>query len=161
MSKIEIGLWKTIMIKCCVCNLHRLFSKLWIRENDSVAYVGDTSIMTLNNQFTFRKWRRTTCFKQKEIARLLGLTTKSQVSRLEQGRGSLGLKMAISLEVLSGMPLQDLLPDLYDIVEEETVARVTLMLDEIGTSLSVAAKQKCVHLKQCQDRAITRISKRK
>lgn len=64
--------------------------------------------------------------------------------------------MAISLEVLTGMPLHTLLAPLYEAVEEETLARVTDMLMAMEDSPSKVTRNKCRHLKSCQDRVITR-----
>lgn len=104
----------------------------------------------------FRRWRRTAAFKQKEIARLLGLQGIAQVSRIEQGSRVPGLALAIGLEVLSGMPLHDIIAPLYEQVEEETLARVTAMLMEIEQSSHPHSIAKCRHLRGCQDRVITR-----
>lgn len=104
----------------------------------------------------FRKWRRTAAFKQKEIARLLGLDGTTQISRIEQGSRVPGLALAIALEVLTGIPLHKLVPTAYERVEEETLARVTSMLMEIENSSHPGALAKCKHLRGCQDRVITR-----
>ncbi|MES2188729.1 MAG: hypothetical protein V4454_01295 [Pseudomonadota bacterium] len=103
-----------------------------------------------------RKWRRTASFKQKEIIKLLGLKGKTHMSRLERGEGYPGLCMAIALEVLTGMPLHTLLAPLYEVVEEETLARVTEMLMAMEDSPSKITMNKCRHLRSCQDRVITR-----
>lgn len=127
-----------------------------MKDTDDVAIKSDTSSMTTISSLTFRKWRRSAGFRQKEIARLLGLNARGQISRLEQGRGSVGLRMAIALEVLTGMNLEEVMPELYEAVEEETLARVTAMLIDIETSKSIDTQKKCTHLKRCQDRVITR-----
>lgn len=105
---------------------------------------------------SFRKWRRTAAFKQKEIARLLGLDGTTQISRIEQGCRVPGLALAIALEVLTGIPLHTLVPAAYERIEEETLARVTAMLMEIDGSVHAGALAKCRHLRDCQDRVITR-----
>ena len=105
---------------------------------------------------SFRKWRRTAAFKQKEVARLLGLQSIAQVSRIEQGARVPGLSLAIALEVLTGLPLHDILAPLYEQVEEETLARVTAMLMEMEDSSHPSSMAKCKHLRGCQDRVITR-----
>lgn len=105
---------------------------------------------------TFRTWRRTAAFKQKEIARLLGLQGDTQISRIEQGCRVPGLSLAIALEVLTGMPLHEVIGTYYDIVEEETLARVTSMLIDMEKSSNASTMAKCRHLRSCQDRVITR-----
>ena len=104
----------------------------------------------------FRKWRRTAAFKQKEVARLLGLSGSTQVSRIEKGCRLPGLALAIALEVLTGMQLHELVPHLYADIEEETLARVTSLLLEIEGSAHMASIAKCKQLRGCQDRVITR-----
>ena len=105
---------------------------------------------------SFRKWRRTASFKQKEIAQLLGLKDDTQICRIEQGYRVPGLALAIALEVLTGMSLHEILSSMYEQVEEETLARVTTMLMDIEHSSSPSAQAKCKHLRGCQDRVITR-----
>lgn len=87
---------------------------------------------------------------------LLGLKHRGYVSKLENGARVPGLSLAISIEVLTGVPLHELFPDLYEVIEEETLARVTqmLMLSEHHASASAESKRK--HLRACQDRVITR-----
>lgn len=104
----------------------------------------------------FRRWRRTAAFKQKEIARLLGLKSIAQVSRIERGSRIPGLSLAIGLEVLTGAPLHEIVSPLYEQVEEETLARVTTMLMEMEESTHPLSIAKCRHLRGCQDRVITR-----
>lgn len=104
----------------------------------------------------FRRWRRTATFKQKEIARLLGLQCTAQVSRIEKGLRVPGLSLAIALEVLTGFRLHEIVPHLYEVVEEETLARVTAMLMEMEGSVHPSAVAKCEQLRSCQDRVITK-----
>ncbi|WP_342619783.1 helix-turn-helix transcriptional regulator [Rhodoferax sp. GW822-FHT02A01] len=113
-----------------------------------------------NHNLALRKWRRTASFKQKEMAQLIGLASKTYISRLECGYGNPGLCMAIALEVLTGMPLHELMQPLYDMVEEETLARVTTMLMSMEESASLRTLTKCRHLKECQDRVITKHKQR-
>jgi transcriptional regulator with XRE-family HTH domain len=113
-----------------------------------------------NFHSTFRTWRRSAAFKQKDITFLLGLKGKSHVSRIENGFRSPGLSLAISLEVLTGMPLDELFPQLYESVEEETLARVTQMMAVIEEHSAAAAEVKRKHLRSCQDRVITRHKQR-
>lgn len=111
---------------------------------------------TKTSHSLFRKWRRTAAFKQKEIARLLGLESSTQLSRIEQGKRVPGLCLAVSLEVLTGMPLCDLLGAVYDEMEEATLARVTTMLMQMEDSAHPHTQAKCKYLRRCQDRVITR-----
>lgn len=111
---------------------------------------------TSTSHSTFRRWRRGSAFKQKEIARLLGLKGVAQLSRVEHGKRSPGLAFAIALEVLTGMPLHEIITPLYEAVEEETLARVTAMLMELEGSEQRAALVKCKQLRSCQVRVITR-----
>ncbi len=104
----------------------------------------------------FRKWRRTAAFKQKDITYLLGIKNRAHVSKLENGSRNPGLALAISLEVLTGHPLCDLFSELYETIEEETLARVTAMLEAMEGHESGRAAAKRKHLKACQDRVITR-----
>lgn len=108
------------------------------------------------NNSVLRKWRRTTSFKQKDVTRLLGLFGKAHVSRLERGGSSPGLSVAIALEVLTGMPLQEIIKPFYEVVEEETLARITQMLAVMEGSTSKITMSKCRYLRSCQDRIITR-----
>lgn len=142
---------------CLVGKLLPLSKELWIRDDDLVAKTRNTRLMkTSSTHSPFRRWRRTAAFKQKEIARLLGLDGTTQISRVEQGRRVPGLALAVALEVLTGMPLHEIVPAMYDRVEEETLARVTAMLMEIENSPHVSALAKCKYLRSCQERVITR-----
>jgi hypothetical protein len=64
--------------------------------------------------------------------------------------------MAIALEVLTGVPLAELIRPYYEEIEEETLARVTTMLQELEGSAHPAALMKCRHLRACQERVITK-----
>ncbi len=86
----------------------------------------------------------------------MGLFGKAHVSRLERGGGSPGLSVAIALEVLTGMSLREIIKPFYEVVEEETLARITQMLMAMEGSSSKIAMNKCRYLKSCQDRIITR-----
>lgn len=54
------------------------------------------------------------------------------------------------------MPLHEIVRPLYELVEEETLARVTAMLAGLEDSSHPNAVAKCRHLRECQDRVITR-----
>lgn len=113
--------------------------------------------MTQSNPHSpFRAWRRGAAFKQKEIARLLGLRNSAQLSRIERGQRVPGLSLAIAIEVLSGLPLEEILQPQYEAIEEETLARVTEMLMRIEDSTHHVTQVKAKHLRGCQDRVITR-----
>ncbi|NKE66868.1 helix-turn-helix transcriptional regulator [Ramlibacter sp. RBP-2] len=119
---------------------------------------GNTRYMTLSKPHSpVRAWRRGAAFKQKEIARLLGLRSISQLSRIEQGKRVPGLSLAIGLEVLTGMSLEEIIEPYYEAVEEETLARVTNMLMQLEASTHAASVLKVRHLRSCQDRVLTRI----
>jgi hypothetical protein len=64
--------------------------------------------------------------------------------------------MAIALEVLTGLPLAELIRPFYEEVEEETLARVTAMLIELEESAHPAARMKCRELRACQERVLTK-----
>ena len=110
----------------------------------------------LFSKTSFRTWRRTSAFKQKEIAILLGLKDTTHVSRMENGRRVPNLQLAMALEVLTGKSLHALFAEQYEAVEEETLARVTTMLMAIENHSSLASHSKRQCLKGCQDRVITR-----
>lgn len=113
--------------------------------------------MTQSNPHSpFRAWRRGAAFKQKEIARLLGLRSSTQLSRIERGQRVPGLSLAIAIQVLTGMPLEEILRPYYEAVEEETLARVTEMLMHVEGSTHNVTRMKVKHLRSCQDRVITR-----
>ncbi len=87
---------------------------------------------------------------------LLGLQGITQISRIEQGSRVPGLSLAIAIEVLTGMPLHELIAPMYEAIEEETLARVTTMLMGMEDSVHPYAIAKCKHLRGCQDRVITK-----
>jgi transcriptional regulator with XRE-family HTH domain len=103
-----------------------------------------------------RRWRRAAAFRQKEIARLIGIRSANYVSRIEQSERIPHLTVVIALEVLTGMSLAELMPLLYEAVEEETLARATAMLMELEEGSSPVTVMKCSHLRACQERVLTR-----
>lgn len=154
---IHIALWITERKTCLRGKQWPLRQAVGIRDDDKVAEPRNTRYMTTHSSTSsFRRWRRTAAFKQKEIARLLGLKGPAQVSRIERGSRVPGLSLAIGLEVLTGAPLHEIVPPFYEQVEEETLARITMMLMEMEESTHPRSIAKCKHLRSCQARVITR-----
>lgn len=71
-----------------------------------------------------RTHRRLWGLTQKELASLLGLTSGSQVSRLEKCKRAPTLKAAIACQVIFGIPPAALFPRLYAEVEEQVMTRI-------------------------------------
>lgn len=58
----------------------------------------------------WRRFRRTLGFTQKEFAKLVGVESRSQLSRLERGERIPRLDQVIRSSVLLGTPIADLVP---------------------------------------------------
>lgn len=150
-------LWITAIKTCRDGKKRTLTAKVGIGDHDRVAPTRNTRSMTQQTPHSpFRTWRRSAAFKQKEIARLLGLRSSTQVSRIERGERVPGLSLAIAIEVLTGLPLEEIIKPHYDAVEEETLARVTHMALQIEESTNHVTMVKVRHLASCQERVITR-----
>ena len=134
---------------------------VWIRDYDKVAFTGNTLSMRSQKPHTpLRTWRRAAAFKQKEIARLLGLKHISPLSRIERGKSAPGLALAIGIEVLTGHTLHEILGSVYEEIQEETLARVTALLMQLESSAHPTSRMKCRYLRECQDRVITKVRRK-
>lgn len=101
-----------------------------------------------------RIWRRRASFKQKEIAKLVGLKGQNQVSRLEHHKREPSLRVAIATEVLTGISMRDLYPQIFDDVQAETLSRVNDMLAVIAEQRHEKGMAKKRYLSRALDNAI-------
>lgn len=72
-----------------------------------------------------RKW----ALSQEHVAQLLGLKARSVISRYERGLGLPPFRCAFGLQLLFGVPIQDLFPELTQSICDD-VMRQAIRLDE-------------------------------
>ena len=113
----------------------------------------------MHNKFqkqTLRTWRRRAAFKQKEIGKLVGLQ-QNQISRLESHARGPSLRVAIAIEVLTGISMRDLFPQVFEDVEAETLSRVNDMLGDIAQQKHEKGTAKKRYLTRALDNAIAKL----
>jgi len=89
-----------------------------------------------------RTHRRIWGLTQRELASLLGLTSGTQVSRLEKSKRTPVLRVAIACQVLFGIPPAVLFPHVYAEVEEQVMARIYRFYQGIEHSSTSAGQRK-------------------
>jgi transcriptional regulator with XRE-family HTH domain len=103
-----------------------------------------------------RIWRRRAAFKQKEIGKLVGLR-QNQISRLESHTRGPSLRVAIATEVLTGISMRNLFPQVFEDVEAETLSRVNDMLSDIAHQKHEKGTAKKRYLARALDNAIAKL----
>ncbi len=79
--------------------------------------------------FTTLRAQRITChFTQDEIAFLLGGMCGTKICRYEQGRRTPSLKTALALQIIYGVPVNMLFPDLYEDMHTQITRRARMLL---------------------------------
>ena len=82
-------------------------------------------------QCYLRTCRRTSGLTQQELAFLLGLASRSTVSRYERTGEIPSARLLIACEVVFRRHASELFPDLYERVNEEVVRRGNALFDEL------------------------------
>jgi transcriptional regulator with XRE-family HTH domain len=84
---------------------------------------------------TYLRFLRKKCgLRQKDLARLLGTVTASQVSRHERSVSPPSIFVALGYQVVFGRPVSEIFPGLYHAIEEAVESRLTDYEREIGDS---------------------------
>ena len=86
-----------------------------------------------------RRERRSWALRQKDLAALLGVKSTTHVSRLERSKSLPSIRTAIALEVILGLPPERFLPGLYDLVEEDVMARAAKMHERLADRVDIRA----------------------
>jgi transcriptional regulator with XRE-family HTH domain len=100
-----------------------------------------------------RKWG----FTQVELARLVGLSSRSPVSRIERSERVPTAAIIVAFAIIFDLGSADLFPSLYEEVEHEVLSGVRALLAELGDGEDRATKRKRALLVDIQER----ISQRK
>ena len=101
-----------------------------------------------------RTHRKRSYLTQKEVAFLLNLKSGQMISRHERFLRTPSLRSALSYQVIFGSELPELFAGLYLEVEEQTIARIRRLKDEIGEdALDAIAVHKLEFLQQAIERA--------
>ena len=77
-----------------------------------------------------RTYRRTWGLTQRELADLLGVECRTQVSRLERGKRVPGLEIALACTTLFGVSLDELFPQLAVEVEESLRKKIARLRED-------------------------------
>jgi len=91
-----------------------------------------------------RRWGLT----QKELARLIGLQSGSQVSRLERGKRQPTFPIVIACVLIFGVQAADIFPALVNDVEDEVMQHAYQLYRALQGDTSTAAKAKLELLNQ-------------
>lgn len=101
-----------------------------------------------------RKWALT----QKELAFLLGRKSSAHISKLEQAKRSPTVDVILACKILFGVSSGQLLPKLYEEVENEVMARAAELYEKLEGKQSRSAARKKEFLSEVLKRAITRLN---
>lgn len=96
-------------------------------------------------------------FTQAELAFLLGIKSRTVVSRIERHDRRPALTVALAAEVLFGQAQLELFPGLYTEVEEAVMRRVYELYEQLQGAASDATKTKLDFLEDVLARAVARI----
>lgn len=93
-----------------------------------------------------RTHRRAWGLTQSELASLLGLSSGTQVSRIEKSKRAPGLATALACQVIFGISPAELFPHAYAEVEERTIRQIYLLhqnLEKRSTSAELRKWELC------------------
>lgn len=105
-----------------------------------------------------RRERRGWGLTQKELAKLLGMNSRTHVSKIEHGKRKPSVEFLIASLVLFGASIEDLYPSLYSHIEEEVLREASTLLETLAGNGSPKAARKRELLDAALRRAITRSS---
>lgn len=108
-------------------------------------------------RFAFvRAHRRRWGFTQRELGRLIGLTSRTAVSRIEMSKRKPTTKTVIACAIIFDLALDEIFPSLHEEVEHAVVHRATALREELGNQADELSIRKCAFL----DEVLARITKR-
>ncbi|MEC9365390.1 helix-turn-helix transcriptional regulator [Sinimarinibacterium flocculans] len=101
-----------------------------------------------------KRWALT----QRELAALLGATTREHISRLENCRAHPSAALLLSLEVVFGKAPHTLFPEFYDEIEDRVVRNLYRMQQELERGDADDVRQRTKHqlLAEALSRAVLR-----
>jgi len=100
-----------------------------------------------------RTLRRRWALTQKELAALVGIESRSGISRIEQGERLPSLEAALALEVLFGVAPNTMFPHAYAETEEAVMVVAAGIHDGSIHSTNPREKRKCALLEDALARA--------
>ena len=98
-----------------------------------------------------RKWGLT----QAELAQLVGIKSRTQVSLLERGRATPTAEQLLAFQFLFGMTTAQLFPQLAVNSQNIVIREAPAMIDRDGTNTSLRAQRKNTLLRQTISRAVS------
>ena len=103
-----------------------------------------------------RTHRRRWALTKPEIAILLGYKSPTHISRVEQGERQPVLLIVLAYEILFGVAPRELLPQLYEEIEDAVMARASELYEKVESDTSQSAMRKKELLSAALKRAIIR-----
>ena len=97
-----------------------------------------------------RKWGLT----QREVARLIGVTSSAHVSALERGITRPSAEVLLALQMLFGMTAAQLFPQVVQRAQAKVMTEAAAMLDDPIPTMSLRTQRKHTLLRQIPSRAI-------
>ena len=97
-----------------------------------------------------RKWGLT----QRELARLVGIKSRAQISMLEHGLATPTTEQLLAFQFLFGMTTAQLFPQLVDRSQDIVLQEVTAMIEATETDTTLRAQRKNTLLRQTLSRAV-------
>jgi transcriptional regulator with XRE-family HTH domain len=91
-----------------------------------------------------RKYRKAAHLSQFELARLLGLRSQGAMSDIESGRKRPGITIALACEIVLGLPIRELYPNVAEQVVRDVRARTGRLHEVLQSRNSRAASKKSV-----------------
>ena len=93
-----------------------------------------------------RAQRRIWGFSQREMAELLGYRSRTQVSRIEQGKRTPSIETALLCTALFGVSVEELFPQLFAQIEERFRERIHAFGEGLLHTTTLLAERKREHL---------------
>lgn len=103
-----------------------------------------------------RTHRRIWGLTQPELASLLGLRSASHLSRIEHGKRSPKVEVALACQVIFGIPPSAMFPQVYTLVEEEVVRNIYNFHLALGNTNTLSGLRKRELCELALERAITK-----
>ena len=97
-----------------------------------------------------RKWGLT----QEELASLLGLKSRGNISALENGKCQPTARELLALQLIFGMTASQLFPELATDIESAVLSRVRELLKTRESPSTLRAQRKNILLRQIPSRAV-------
>ena len=99
--------------------------------------------MSVNASCALRTFRRTWGLSQQELADLLGLESRTSVSRLEHGKRVPGLEIALACSSLFGVSLDELFPQFSEEIVDKLKERIQRLHEDSPHATTLPKMRKC------------------